>query len=84
MEFYVGQIEDELNLNDINGCLLGCCLNELKFFFDNCYVFKVLIQFGYVLEMVNKFLDLIVEDLEIDVLKVDMNVYLLFMEELIF
>lgn len=34
--------------------------------------------------MVNKFLDLIVEDLEIDVLKVDMNVYLLFMEELIF
>ncbi|XP_071459975.1 protein phosphatase Slingshot homolog 2 isoform X1 [Marmota flaviventris] len=81
-EFHAGQIEDELNLNDINGCSSGCCLNESKFPLDNCHASKVLIQPGQATEMASKFPDLTVEDLETDALKADMNVHLLPMEEL--
>ncbi|XP_053426882.1 protein phosphatase Slingshot homolog 2 isoform X2 [Nycticebus coucang] len=81
-EFHAGQIEDELNLNDINGCSSGCCLNESKFPLDNCHASKALIQPGHAPEMANKFPDLTVEDLETDALKADMNVHLLPMEEL--
>lgn len=81
-EFHAGQIEDELNLNDINGCSSGCCLNESKFPLDNCHASKALIQPGQATEMANKFPDLTVEDLETDALKADMNVHLLPMEEL--
>uniref|UniRef100_A0A8C6DD25 protein-serine/threonine phosphatase n=1 Tax=Moschus moschiferus TaxID=68415 RepID=A0A8C6DD25_MOSMO len=81
-EFHTGQIEDELNLNDINGCSSGCCLNEPKFPLDNCHASKALIQPGQDPEMAHKFPDLTVEDLETDALKADMNVHLLPMEEL--
>ncbi|XP_062031525.1 protein phosphatase Slingshot homolog 2 isoform X2 [Lepus europaeus] len=81
-EFHAGQIEDELNLNDINGCSSGCCLNESKFSLDNCHASKALIQPGQAPEMASKFPDLTVEDLETDALKADMNVHLLPMEEL--
>ncbi|XP_057572346.1 protein phosphatase Slingshot homolog 2 isoform X3 [Hippopotamus amphibius kiboko] len=81
-EFHAGQIEDELNLNDINGCSSGCCLKESKFPLDNCHASKALIQPGQDPEMANKFPDLTVEDLETDALKADMNVHLLPMEEL--
>ncbi|KAM7069436.1 protein phosphatase Slingshot homolog 2 isoform 3-T3 [Molossus nigricans] len=81
-EFHAGQIEDELNLNDINGCTSGCCLNESEFPPDNCHASKALIQPGQAPEMPNKFPDLTVEDLETDALKADMNVHLLPMEEL--
>ncbi|XP_054986100.1 protein phosphatase Slingshot homolog 2 isoform X2 [Sorex araneus] len=81
-EFRAGQIEDELNLNDINGCSSGCCLNEAKFPLDNCHASKALIQPGQVPEMAGKFPDLTVEDLETDALKADINVHLLPMEEL--
>ncbi|KAM8818207.1 protein phosphatase Slingshot homolog 2 isoform 2-T2 [Rhynchonycteris naso] len=81
-EFHAGQIEDELNLNDINGCTSGCCLNESKFPLDNCHASKALIQPGQAAEMPNKFPDLTVEDLETDALKADINVHLLPMEEL--
>ncbi|XP_023595381.1 protein phosphatase Slingshot homolog 2 isoform X1 [Trichechus manatus latirostris] len=81
-EFHAGQIEDELNLNDINGCSSGCCLNESKFPLDNCHASKALIQPGQAPEMANEFPDLTVEDLETDALKADMNVHLLPMEEL--
>ncbi|XP_054564934.1 protein phosphatase Slingshot homolog 2 isoform X2 [Eptesicus fuscus] len=81
-EFHAGQIEDELNLNDINGCTSGCCLNESKFPLDNCHASKALIQPGQAPEMPNKFSDFTVEDLETDALKADMNVHLLPMEEL--
>ncbi|KAB0356283.1 hypothetical protein FD754_000439 [Muntiacus muntjak] len=81
-EFHAGQIEDELNLNDINGCSSGCCLNEPKFPLDNCHASKALIQPGQDPEMAHKFPDLTVEDLETDALKADMNVHLLPMEEL--
>ena len=81
-EFHAGQIEDELNLNDINGCSSGCCLNEPKFPLDNCHASKALIQPGNDPEMAHKFPDLTVEDLETDALKADMNVHLLPMEEL--
>ncbi|ERE67921.1 putative protein phosphatase Slingshot [Cricetulus griseus] len=81
-EFHAGQIEDELNLNDINGCSSGCCLSESKFPLDNCHASKALIQPGQASEMANKFPDLAVEDLETDALKADMNVHLLPMEEL--
>ncbi|XP_058416164.1 protein phosphatase Slingshot homolog 2 isoform X2 [Diceros bicornis minor] len=80
-ELHAGQIEDELNLNDINGCSSGCCLNESKFSLDNCHASKTLIQPGQAPEMA-KFPDLTVEDLETDALKADMNVHLLPMEEL--
>nr|XP_004667937.1 protein phosphatase Slingshot homolog 2 [Jaculus jaculus] len=80
-EFHAGQIEDELNLNDINGCSSECCLNESKFPLDNCHASKALIQPGQAPEMA-KFPDLTVEDLETDALKTDMNVHLLPMEEL--
>ncbi|XP_074176432.1 protein phosphatase Slingshot homolog 2 isoform X2 [Rhinolophus sinicus] len=81
-EFHAGQIEDELNLNDINGCTSGCCLSESKFPLDNCHASKALIQPGQAPEMANKFPDLTVEDLETDALKADMTVHLLPMEEL--
>ncbi|XP_045427000.1 protein phosphatase Slingshot homolog 2 isoform X5 [Pipistrellus kuhlii] len=81
-EFHAGQIEDELNLNDINGCTSGCCLNESKFPLDNCHASKALIQPGQAPEMPNQFPDFTVEDLETDALKADMNVHLLPMEEL--
>lgn len=81
-EFHTGQIEDELNLNDINGCSSGCCLSESQFPLDNCPASKALIQPGQASEMANKFPDLAVEDLETDALKADMNVHLLPMEEL--
>uniref|UniRef100_A0A8C6R8E5 protein-serine/threonine phosphatase n=1 Tax=Nannospalax galili TaxID=1026970 RepID=A0A8C6R8E5_NANGA len=81
-EFHAGQIEDELNLNDINGCSSGCCLGESKFPLDNCHASKALMQPGQAPEMANKFPDLTVEDLETDALKADMNVHLLPMEEL--
>ncbi|CAK6437907.1 unnamed protein product [Pipistrellus nathusii] len=81
-EFHAGQIEDELNLNDINGCTSGCCLNESKFPLDNCHASKALIQPGQAPEMPNQFSDFTVEDLETDALKADMNVHLLPMEEL--
>ncbi|XP_064127563.1 protein phosphatase Slingshot homolog 2 isoform X2 [Loxodonta africana] len=81
-DFHPGQIEDELNLNDINGCSSGCCLNESKFPLDNCHASKVLIQPGQAPEVAHKFADLTVEDLETDALKADMNVHLLPMEEL--
>ncbi|GAB5580709.1 protein phosphatase Slingshot homolog 2 isoform X3 [Prionailurus iriomotensis] len=81
-EFHAGQIEDELNLNDINGCSSGCCLNESKFPLDNCHASKALIQPGQAPEIANKFPDLTVEDLETDALKTDVNVHLLPLEEL--
>nr|XP_003469749.1 protein phosphatase Slingshot homolog 2 isoform X2 [Cavia porcellus] len=81
-EFHTGQIEDELNLNDINGCSSGFCLTESKFPLDNCHASKALIQPAQVPEMTNKFPDLTVEDLETDALKADINVHLLPMEEL--
>lgn len=81
-EFHAGQIEDELNLNDINGCSSGCCLNESKFPLDNCHASKALIQPGQAPEIANNFPDLTVEDLETDALKADVNVHLLPLEEL--
>lgn len=81
-EFHAGQIEDELNLNDINGCSSGCCLNESKFPLDNCHASKALIQPGQASEIASKFPDLTVEDLETDALKTDVNVHLLPLEEL--
>uniref|UniRef100_G1LBM4 protein-serine/threonine phosphatase n=2 Tax=Carnivora TaxID=33554 RepID=G1LBM4_AILME len=81
-EFHAGQIEDELNLNDINGCSSGCCLNEPKFPLDNCHASKALIQPGQAPEIASKFPDLTVEDLETDALKADVNVHLLPLEEL--
>ncbi|KAL1778552.1 phosphatase Slingshot-like 2 isoform X1 [Sigmodon hispidus] len=81
-EFHAGQIEDELNLNDINGCSSGCCLSESQFPLDNCPASKALMQPGQASEMPSKFPDLAVEDLETDALKADMSVHLLPMEEL--
>ncbi|XP_036622668.1 protein phosphatase Slingshot homolog 2 [Trichosurus vulpecula] len=81
-EFHTGQIEDELNLNNINGCSAGCCLSESKFPLDNCHASEALIQPENSLEIPTQFPDLTVEDLETDALKTDINVHLLPMEEL--
>ncbi|XP_036051267.1 protein phosphatase Slingshot homolog 2 [Onychomys torridus] len=81
-EYHAGQIEDELNLNDINGCSSGCCLNESKFPLDNCHASKALMHPGQASGVGSKSPDLAVEDLETDALKADMDVHLLPMEEL--
>ncbi|XP_007485781.2 protein phosphatase Slingshot homolog 2 isoform X2 [Monodelphis domestica] len=83
-EFHTGQIEDELNLNNINGCAAGCCLSESKFPLDNCHASEALIQPEHSLEIAPRFPDLTVEDLETDALKADVSVHLLPMEELTF
>ncbi|XP_068945857.1 protein phosphatase Slingshot homolog 2 isoform X2 [Petaurus breviceps papuanus] len=81
-EFHTGQIEDELNLNNINGCSAGCCLSESKFPLDNCHTSEALIQPENSLQIPTQFPDLTVEDLETDALKTDISVHLLPMEEL--
>uniref|UniRef100_A0A4X2KJE4 protein-serine/threonine phosphatase n=1 Tax=Vombatus ursinus TaxID=29139 RepID=A0A4X2KJE4_VOMUR len=81
-EFHTGQIEDELNLNNINGCSAGCCLSESKFPLDNCHASEALAQPENSLETPPRFPDLTVEDLETDALKTDISVHLLPMEEL--
>ncbi|XP_020818962.1 protein phosphatase Slingshot homolog 2 isoform X3 [Phascolarctos cinereus] len=81
-EFHTGQIEDELNLNNINGCSAGCCLSESKFPLDNCHASEALTQPENSLEIPTQFPDLTVEDLETDALKTDISVHLLPMEEL--
>ncbi|XP_045155901.1 protein phosphatase Slingshot homolog 2 [Echinops telfairi] len=81
-EFRAEQLEDELNLNDINGYPSGCCLKESKLPLDNCHAAKTFIPAGQAPEMTNDFPDLEVEDLEADALRADMNVHLLPMEDL--
>ncbi|XP_043857724.1 protein phosphatase Slingshot homolog 2 isoform X2 [Dromiciops gliroides] len=81
-EFHTGQIEDELNLNNMNGCSAGCCLSKSKFSLDNCHASEALIQPENPLEMPTQFPDLTVEDLETDALKTDVSLQLLPMEEL--
>ncbi|XP_051013963.1 protein phosphatase Slingshot homolog 2 isoform X2 [Acomys russatus] len=81
-ELHAGHIEDELNLNDVNGCSSGCCLSESEFPLDNCHASQALTQPGQAPGMANTFPDLAVEDLETDALKADMHVHLLPMEEL--
>ncbi|XP_043355172.1 protein phosphatase Slingshot homolog 2 isoform X4 [Dermochelys coriacea] len=79
--FRTEQIEDELNLNNINGCPAGCCLDESEFPLDNCHSSEALMQLAEPLEMATAFPDLTVDDLETDALKTDLNVHLVPMEE---
>ncbi|TFJ99484.1 Protein phosphatase Slingshot-like 2 [Platysternon megacephalum] len=79
--FRAEQIEDELNLNNINGCPAGCCLDESDFPLDNCHSSEALMQLEEPLEMAAAFPDLTVDDLETDALKTDLNVHLVPMEE---
>ncbi|XP_066491226.1 protein phosphatase Slingshot homolog 2 isoform X2 [Tiliqua scincoides] len=82
-DFNTEQMEDKLNLNNINGCSSGCCLDDSKFPLDNCAVSDALLQQEEALEVATEFPDLTVEDLEKDVLKQDDgNVHLVPMEEL--
>lgn len=81
-DFHAEQIEDELNLNNINGCSAGCCLDESKCPLDNCHASEALMQLDQPLEIATDFPDLTVDDLEKDALKPDMNVHLVPMEEL--
>ncbi|XP_019366786.1 PREDICTED: protein phosphatase Slingshot homolog 2 isoform X1 [Gavialis gangeticus] len=81
-DFHAEQIEDELNLNNINGCSAGCCLDESKCPLDNCHASEALMQLNQPLEIATDFPDLTVDDLEKDALKPDMNVHLVPMEEL--
>ncbi|XP_065428932.1 protein phosphatase Slingshot homolog 2 isoform X7 [Chrysemys picta bellii] len=80
-DFRAEQIEDELNLNNINGCPAGCCLDESEFPLDNCHSSEALMQLEEPLEMATAFPDLTVDDLETDALKTDLNVHLVPMEE---
>ncbi|NXA35265.1 SSH2 phosphatase, partial [Eudromia elegans] len=77
-DFHAEQIEDKLNLNNINGCPVGCCVDSLPT--DNCHASEALMQLQHPLEITD-FPDLTVDDLEKDALKPDMNVHLLPMEE---
>ncbi|XP_044849482.1 protein phosphatase Slingshot homolog 2 isoform X1 [Mauremys mutica] len=80
-DFRAEQIEDELNLNNINGCPAGCCLDESEFPLDNCHSSEALMQLEEPLEMATAFPDLTVDDLETDALKTELNVHLVPMEE---
>ncbi|NWX97818.1 SSH2 phosphatase, partial [Nothoprocta ornata] len=77
-DFHAEQIEDKLNLNNINGCPVGCCVDSIPP--DNCHASEALMQLQHPLEITD-FPDLTVDDLEKDALKPDMNVHLLPMEE---
>ncbi|XP_065588023.1 protein phosphatase Slingshot homolog 2 isoform X1 [Cyrtonyx montezumae] len=77
-DFHVEQMEDKLNLNNINGCTAGCCVDSVPP--DNCRASEALMQLQHPLE-ITEFPDLTVDDLEKDALKPDMNVHLVPMEE---
>jgi len=77
-DFHVEQMEDKLNLNNINGCTAGCCVDSVPP--DNCHASEALMQLQRPLE-ITEFPDLTVDDLEKDALKPDVNVHLVPMEE---
>lgn len=77
-DFHAEQMEDKLNLNSINGCTAGCCVDSVPP--DNCRASEALMQLQHPLE-ITEFPDLTVDDLEKDALKPDMNVHLVPMEE---
>ncbi|XP_068889669.1 protein phosphatase Slingshot homolog 2 isoform X1 [Aphelocoma coerulescens] len=77
-DFHAEQMEDKLNLNNINGCTVGCCVDSVPP--DNCHASEALMQLQHPLE-ITEFPDLTVDDLEKDALKPDMNVHLVPMEE---
>ncbi|XP_065503484.1 protein phosphatase Slingshot homolog 2 isoform X3 [Caloenas nicobarica] len=77
-DFHAEQMEDKLNLNNINGCRAGCCVDSVPP--DNCHASEALMQLQHPLE-ITEFPDLTVDDLEKDALKPDMNVHLVPMEE---
>ncbi|XP_055650457.1 protein phosphatase Slingshot homolog 2 isoform X4 [Falco peregrinus] len=77
-DFHTEQMEDKLNLNNINGCTAGCCVDSVPP--DNCHASEALMQLQHPLE-ITEFPDLTVDDLEKDALKPDMNVHLVPMEE---
>ncbi|XP_042298237.1 protein phosphatase Slingshot homolog 2 isoform X2 [Sceloporus undulatus] len=82
-DYNTEQMEDKLNLNNLNGCPSGCCLDDASFPLDNCDASDALLQQGEALEVATGFPDLTVEDLESDALKQgDGNVHLMPMEEL--
>ncbi|XP_053222509.1 protein phosphatase Slingshot homolog 2 isoform X2 [Podarcis raffonei] len=82
-DFNTEQMEDKLNLNNINGCSSGCCLDDSKFPLDNCNVSDALLQQREALGAAAEFPDLAVDDLEKDALKQgDGNIHLVPMEEL--
>ncbi|KAM4648000.1 protein phosphatase Slingshot homolog 2 isoform 1-T1 [Amazona ochrocephala] len=77
-DFHAEQMEDKLNLNSINGCTAGCCVDSVPP--DNCRASEALMQLQHPLE-ITEFPDLTVDDLEKDALKPDVNVHLVPMEE---
>ncbi|XP_074779400.1 protein phosphatase Slingshot homolog 2 isoform X4 [Athene noctua] len=77
-DFHAEQMEDKLNLNNINSCTTGCCVDSVPP--DNCHASEALMQLQHPLE-ITEFPDLAVDDLEKDALKPDMNVHLVPMEE---
>ncbi|XP_061867995.1 protein phosphatase Slingshot homolog 2 isoform X2 [Colius striatus] len=77
-DFHAEQMEDKLNLNNINSCTAGCCVDSVPP--DNCHASEALLQLQHPLEITD-FPDLTVDDLEKDALKPDVNVHLVPMEE---
>ncbi|XP_060115108.1 protein phosphatase Slingshot homolog 2 isoform X2 [Heteronotia binoei] len=82
-DFSTEQMEDKLNLNSINGCPSGCCLDDPKFPLDNCRAPEAMLQHGEAFQVAAEFPDLAVDDLEKDALKQgDGSVHLVPVEEL--
>ncbi|XP_063151775.1 protein phosphatase Slingshot homolog 2 isoform X2 [Candoia aspera] len=82
-DFSAEQMEDQLNLNNINGCPSGCCPGDAKSPLDNCHASGALLQREGALDPASGFPGLAVDDLENDALKPgDGNVHLVPMEEL--
>ncbi|XP_048374774.1 protein phosphatase Slingshot homolog 2 isoform X2 [Sphaerodactylus townsendi] len=82
-DFGTEEMEGRLNLNTINGCPSGCCLDDPKFPLDNCPPPEAELQHEEDFKVAAEFPDLAVEDLEKDALKPgDGSVHLVPMEEL--
>ncbi|XP_077336459.1 protein phosphatase Slingshot homolog 2 isoform X1 [Lithobates pipiens] len=85
-DLHTGQIEDILNLNTMNGCPARCCSDESSVFLDNCRPDRlsgdVSPHSESFTDRSTELQDFMLEDMEKDALKNDLNCHLLPLREL--
>ncbi|CAI9575090.1 unnamed protein product [Staurois parvus] len=85
-DLHTGQIEDILNLNTMNGCPARCCSDESPVFLDNCRPDRLSGEISPHSESFTdrstELQDFMLEDMEKDALKNDLNCHLLPLREL--
>lgn len=86
-DLHTGQIEDILNLNTMNGCPVRCCSDESPIFLDNCRPDRLSGDLSPHSESFTdrstELQDFMLEDMEKDALKNDLNCHLLPLRELV-